>query len=171
MVEPRPLNPLQPPYSPGYDENAKCDYQAGAPGHSTENCRGLKFKVQELIDRMLLSFKEENPNVKNNPLPGHASPSVNAVEESKEYDLIKEVAEVKTHMSVIREILISYDLFEEMHSNCEICSTNPDKCGKMKKCLQEMMDQGLVQIGYSKVDTNIATLESQSSAPLEITYQ
>jgi hypothetical protein len=28
MVEPRTLNPVQPPYPPGYDENATCDYHA-----------------------------------------------------------------------------------------------------------------------------------------------
>jgi hypothetical protein len=171
MVEPKPLNPISPPYPPGYDANAKCDYHAGSPGHNVENCRALKFKVQELIDRRLLSFKEESPNVKSNPLPGHAGPSVNAVEEFKEYELIERVAEVKTPMTVVREVLIGYDSFEEMHSNCEICSTNLNACEKMKKCLQNMMDQGLVQIGYSWVDTNIATLESQLSMPIEITYQ
>jgi hypothetical protein len=127
--------------------------------------------VQELIDRKLLSFKEESPNVKTNPLPGHASSSVNAVEEIEEFEVVKEVAKVKTPMSVIREKLIGFDLFEEMHSSCEICSTNPANCQKMKKCLQELMDQGLVQIGYSKGVADVAVLESQGLTPIEIPYQ
>ncbi|CAJ2672480.1 unnamed protein product [Trifolium pratense] len=36
-----------------------CDYHAGSPGHNIEDCRAFKYKVQELIDRKLLSFKEE----------------------------------------------------------------------------------------------------------------
>ncbi|XP_045802583.1 uncharacterized protein LOC123896210 [Trifolium pratense] len=60
MVELKPLPPVTPPYPPGFDENARCDYHDGAPGHNIENCRGFKHKVQELIDRKLLSFKEES---------------------------------------------------------------------------------------------------------------
>ncbi|MCH83756.1 hypothetical protein A2U01_0004582 [Trifolium medium] len=36
-----------------------CDYHAGSPGHNVVDCRVFKYKVQELIDRKLLSFKEE----------------------------------------------------------------------------------------------------------------
>ncbi|MCI71717.1 gag-pol polyprotein, partial [Trifolium medium] len=61
MVEPKPFPPVAPPYPPGFDGNARCDYHDGAPGHNIENGRGFKHKVQELIDRKLLSFKEE-PN-------------------------------------------------------------------------------------------------------------
>ncbi|MCH89406.1 gag-protease polyprotein, partial [Trifolium medium] len=58
MVELKPLKPLVPPYPPFFDENARCDYHAGSSGHNIGNCRAFKLKVQELIDRKLLSFKE-----------------------------------------------------------------------------------------------------------------
>ncbi|PNX54459.1 gag-pol polyprotein, partial [Trifolium pratense] len=60
LVEPRPLPPIKQPYSPGFDINVRCDYHAGSPGHSVEDCRAFKYKVQELIDRKLLSFKKES---------------------------------------------------------------------------------------------------------------
>ncbi|PNX90135.1 hypothetical protein L195_g046258 [Trifolium pratense] len=60
MVELKPLPPVEPPYLPTFDENARCDYHAGAPGHNIKNCKGFKHKVQELINRRLLSFKEES---------------------------------------------------------------------------------------------------------------
>jgi hypothetical protein len=60
MVEPRPLPPAKLPYPPSFDVNASCDYHAGSPGHDVESCRAFKYKVQELIDRKLLSFKEES---------------------------------------------------------------------------------------------------------------
>jgi hypothetical protein len=59
LVEPKPLPPKVPPYPLYFDINAKCEYHAGSPGHTIENCKGFKYKVQELIDRKLLSFKEE----------------------------------------------------------------------------------------------------------------
>ncbi|XP_045802534.1 uncharacterized protein LOC123896156 [Trifolium pratense] len=59
LVEPRPLPPAKKPYPPGFDMNVRCDYHAGSLGHNVEDCRAFKYKVQELIDRKLLSFKEE----------------------------------------------------------------------------------------------------------------
>jgi len=44
-----PSKPPQPPYSRNYDPNAKCDYHGGVVGHSIENCRQFKYKVQQLI--------------------------------------------------------------------------------------------------------------------------
>jgi hypothetical protein len=77
LIVPIPLNPVQPPYPKGYDANARCEYHAGAIGHSTKNCYGLKHKVQDLIDAKWLTFKEESPNVGSDPLPHHEGPSGN----------------------------------------------------------------------------------------------
>ena len=75
LVVPSPLKPAEPPYPRGYDQNAKCDYHAGAVGHSTENCQALKYKVQKLIDAKWLSFKMNEPIIGTNPLPSHEGPS------------------------------------------------------------------------------------------------
>ncbi|CAJ2644571.1 unnamed protein product [Trifolium pratense] len=171
MVELKHLPPMVPPYPPHFNSNIQCEYHFGALGHTIENCKAFKHKVQELIDQKLLSFKEEGPNVKTNPLPGHAGPSVNAVEESEEFKLVSEVSEIRTPLAVVGEKLIGYDVFEEMHSDCEVCLKNPPNCQKMRRCLQELMDQGLVQIGYLRVNPVIATLESQDFEPIEIPYQ
>ncbi|GAU40821.1 hypothetical protein TSUD_398050, partial [Trifolium subterraneum] len=171
LVELKSLPPMVPPYPPYYDANAKCDYHAGSPGHNIENCKAFKYKVQELLDRKLISFKEEGPNVKTNPLPGHASSSVNAIEEVEELDSVKEVSKIKTPLSVVRERLIGFELFEKLHSGCKDCLVNPASCQGMKESLQKLMDQGLVQIGYSKKDADIAVVESQGPAPFEIPYQ
>ena len=40
----------QPPFLQEYDSNAMCACHGEAPGHSIEHCRGLKRKVQGLID-------------------------------------------------------------------------------------------------------------------------
>ncbi|KAL5169586.1 hypothetical protein HKD37_11G031456 [Glycine soja] len=72
---------LQPPYPKWYDPGAKCVYHSGVPGHNIDSCIPFKYKVQHLISAGWLSFQEEGPNVKTNPLLSHGGASVNAVEE------------------------------------------------------------------------------------------
>ena len=60
--------PLQPPYLKWYDPNTKCEYHAGAVGHSTKNCFPLKAKVQCLVKGGWLKFKKtgEEPDINQN---------------------------------------------------------------------------------------------------------
>ena len=48
-IKPVQLPPLTPPFPRWYNTHVRCDYHAGNPGHSTENCIALKRKVQDLI--------------------------------------------------------------------------------------------------------------------------
>ncbi|KAK2369043.1 hypothetical protein QL285_082199 [Trifolium repens] len=50
MVAPIASLPRNPPFPAWYDPKAKCAYHADAEGHSTDNCRAFKNKVQELVD-------------------------------------------------------------------------------------------------------------------------
>ncbi|CAJ2662326.1 unnamed protein product [Trifolium pratense] len=60
---------------------------------------------------------------------------------------------------------------EELHSSCKDCLVNLNNCQGMKESLQKLMDQGLVQIGYSRKSADISVVESQGLEPLEIPYQ
>ena len=53
-----PTKPRRPPYPRGYDVNAICEYHTGVEGHSVENCKTLKDKVQSLIYADSIKFKE-----------------------------------------------------------------------------------------------------------------
>ena len=46
------------PYPRGYDINVICEYHGGVGGHSVENCKALKDKVQSLIYADPIKFKE-----------------------------------------------------------------------------------------------------------------
>ena len=107
MVAPCPMKPLEPPYPRWYDPNAKCDYHAGAIGHSTENYRALKFKVQELINAKWLNFKEDAPNVGSNPLPGHGGPSVGVIEEDVKQPLRRKIEDIKTPLRIFGSLAFS----------------------------------------------------------------
>ena len=62
-IEPVHLAPLKPPFPRWYNANVRCDYHAGNPGHSTENCNALKREVQSLIKDGKLKFEESDEPV------------------------------------------------------------------------------------------------------------
>ena len=98
LVVPIPMQPQELPYPKGYDANAKYDYHPSFIGHSMENCKALKFKVRSLIKEGWLNFKEDNPNIGNNPLSGHREPLVSVIEEGGEQLRTMRVEDVKTPM-------------------------------------------------------------------------
>lgn len=71
--------PRIPLYPPGFDKNARCEYHDGSLRQTTDNYKALKYKVKELIDAKLLTFREMGLNVKNNPLSSHIIPSINLI--------------------------------------------------------------------------------------------
>ncbi|XP_058726831.1 uncharacterized protein LOC131598229 [Vicia villosa] len=62
LVEPKQPKPVRFPYHVGFDPNVSCDYHAGAPGHSIEDCQPFKDKVQDLIDSKAITFTPEGQN-------------------------------------------------------------------------------------------------------------
>lgn len=137
-VTPRELPPMPKPHRPWYDENSRCAYHANSEGHSIENYKAFKAKVQSLIDQKMLSFADV-PNVSNNPLPGHGGPSVQAIEH-KDGSLVRDVTEVKTSMVVVRNKLIEAGLIGKVHNECRLCLSTPNHCMEFKTSLQQLMD-------------------------------
>ncbi|PKI39925.1 hypothetical protein CRG98_039685 [Punica granatum] len=66
-----------------HNQNLRCEFHQGAPGHTLDTCWRLRDKIQEMIDARQISFNEvKPPNVRANPLPDHGSgsgPSVNMI--------------------------------------------------------------------------------------------
>ncbi|XP_073221497.1 uncharacterized protein [Cicer arietinum] len=171
MVALCPGKTIEPPYPKGYDSNAVCDYHSGAVGHSTENCLALKFKVRDLLKAGWLNFKENEPSVKNNPLPVHGGPIVNAIEEN--HQVIREVEKIKAPMGLIFSELCKFGLIQgnaDVKARCNF-HLNEDhsieECNEFKKELQKLINMGTIQIGrWEKDDGMIAT---QSEEKLGIT--
>ena len=72
----------------GYDPQTICTYHSRNPSHSTDNCRTLKRKIQDMIDAgdIILSENGESwPNVRKNPLPEHKD-TVGAITADKEFE-------------------------------------------------------------------------------------
>ena len=95
MVVVSPGKVYQPPFSQWYNPNATCAYHGSVLGHSVEQCVAFKHKVQSLIDVGWLTFQEDSPNVRTNPLANHGSSAVNVVEEWKSREL-KQIEDMST---------------------------------------------------------------------------
>nr|XP_027067165.1 uncharacterized protein LOC113692793 [Coffea arabica] len=57
-----------------YDPQAVCAYHSGAPGHSTNDCRALKHKIQDMIEvgEIVLRKKgEQGQSISTNSFPEH----------------------------------------------------------------------------------------------------
>ncbi|XP_012574941.1 uncharacterized protein [Cicer arietinum] len=149
---------IEPPYPKGYDSNAVCDYHSGAVGHSTENCLALKLKVHDLFKARWLNFKENKPSVKNNPLPVHGGPIVNAIKEN--HQLIKEVEKMELiFFELCKFGLIRGNVDGKARCNFHLNEDHSmEECNEFKKELQKLINIGIIQIGrWEKDDGMIAT--------------
>ncbi|XP_070020005.1 uncharacterized protein [Nicotiana sylvestris] len=66
--------------------NKTCTYHSGMKGHTIDECRSLKDKIQNLIDNKIIIAKEPAPNVRNNPLPDHKGRSIHMIEIKDDWD-------------------------------------------------------------------------------------
>ncbi|KAH1249789.1 hypothetical protein GmHk_05G013076 [Glycine max] len=143
---------LQPPFPKWYDPNATCKYHGGVPGHSVEKCLALKYKVQHLMDAGWLTFQEDRPNVRTNPLANHGGGAINAVE-SDRLHRSKPLRDVATPKRFIFEALQKGGVIP--HSGCkeDSCLLHSGELHDMETCLgveellQRMMDQGRLEVG------------------------
>ncbi|KAH1256812.1 hypothetical protein GmHk_03G006889 [Glycine max] len=143
---------LEPPFPKWYDRNATCKYNGGVPGHSVEKCLALKYKVQHLVDAGWLTFQEDRPNVRTNPLANHGGGAVNAVESDRPHRS-KPLRDVATPRRFIFEALQKGGVIP--HSGCkeDSCLLHSGELHDMKTCLgveellQRMIDQGRLEVG------------------------
>ena len=72
-----------------------------------EDCTALKWRVSEFIKKGELTFEDEDiSNVNRNPLPNHGGSKVNAVEDSPNLQVKRDVKDVHTPMRLVHEALV-----------------------------------------------------------------
>lgn len=135
----------------------------------------FKLRVQELIDRKILSFVDV-PNFGNNHLPKHGSSSVNVIESSTDERLMKDVFELKTPLTVIHSRLMEAELVKGVHDKCVACSSNHDQCVEFKIRLQHLMDQRVIQFTRAKTDEDVVMIvhvfdQERLPRPFVVLYQ
>ncbi|XP_050878639.1 uncharacterized protein LOC127082445 [Lathyrus oleraceus] len=171
LVTPRPLGPPPNLLPPWYNQDAHCPFHEGAPGHDLEGCYALKHIVQELVDKKILSFRDVGPNVKSNPLPAHGD--VNSIEYVSDVCIIKNVEDVKTLLIALHARLVGDSLIDTCHNNCEECVVCPRGCKVVRTDIQNLMNQGVLQVCSPTTNEEISGIEPffNLPEPVEITYQ
>jgi len=150
MVAICPLKPLQPPYPKFYYVNVKCDYHGGAVGHSIENCKAFKFKVQSLIDNGWLTFQENKLNVDKNPLSRHVRPPTNALISEEGQGLIRSVRDIKSLLKDMFSLICQMGYFKLMNKSDALCGFHAsnghsiEECFEFKDFLQDFMKRNLL---------------------------
>ncbi|KAI5418068.1 hypothetical protein KIW84_042637 [Lathyrus oleraceus] len=128
-----------------YKPELHCVYHSGAPGHDVENCYPLKTKVQDLVRCGILCFEDVSPNVKKNPLPEHGK-SVNMVQGCPGKYKVKYVSHIRQSLVEMHRFLCDYSHYEHDHDKCRVCSVNQRGCRQVRKDVQEMLDEGVIEI-------------------------
>ncbi|XP_050897461.1 uncharacterized protein LOC127104315 [Lathyrus oleraceus] len=172
LVVPRPLGPPPDRLPPWYNPNAHCPFHEGAPGHDLEGCYALKHRVRELIESKILSFKDMGPNVKSNPLPPHGDPAVNAIEDASTVVMVEKVEDVKTPLAAFHARLVEAGLINVNHDNCEECATYPRGCQVVRDNIQNLMDEGVLQISSAVKNEDVLVIDPcfNLPKPVEIPY-
>ncbi|XP_050875855.1 uncharacterized protein LOC127079511 [Lathyrus oleraceus] len=171
LVTPRPLGPPPNPLPPWYNQDAHCSFHEGTHGHNLEGCYALKHIVQELVEKKILSFLDVGPNVKSNPLPAHSV--INSIEDVSDVCIIKNVEDVKTPFLALHARLAGVSLINTCHDNYEECVIYPKGCKLVRADIQNLMDQGVLQVFGPTTNKEISVIEPffNLPEPVEITYQ
>ncbi|KAF1872199.1 hypothetical protein Lal_00039360, partial [Lupinus albus] len=98
--------------APWYNPNTSCDYHSMVVGHSTETCRALKHRIQDLIDSKWLEFKDAVPTITGNPLPNHGNQGINVLEQDDVMTIVDKVEGIKTPLKNIFNAMCHHGLVE-----------------------------------------------------------
>ncbi|KAI5423484.1 hypothetical protein KIW84_046439 [Lathyrus oleraceus] len=150
LIERKLITPREPPAVPAnpqwwYKPDQHCVYHSGTPGHNIENCYPLKTKVQDLMRCGILSFEDSGPNVTKNPLLEHGK-SVNMVQGCPGKYKVKYVSHIRQSLVELHRLLCDYSHMEHDHDKCRICSVNRLSCRQVRRELQELLDDGTIEI-------------------------
>ncbi|XP_050889366.1 uncharacterized protein LOC127094592 [Lathyrus oleraceus] len=172
LVVPRPMGPPHGRLPPWCNPNAHCPFREGAPKHDLEGCYALKHRVHELIDSKILSFRDMGPNVKDNPLPLHGNPTVDAIENSSDGVVVEKVDNVKTPLVAFHARLVEVDLINDCHDSCEECAMHPRGFQMVCDNIQDLMNKGVLQISSAARNKVVSVIEPCFNLPktVEIPY-
>jgi len=166
-----PEKVFQPPYPKWYNSNAMCAYQSGAPGHNIDSCLPFKYKVQHLINVGWLSFQEEDPNIKTNPLASHGGASVNAIKKDRPSGS-KRLEDVATSRRFIYQSLQVACMVSHGGDKSDECLFHLGELNDMETCpaveelLQWLMDWVQLEVSErSREEPQICTQSAERKAP------
>lgn len=123
------------------------------------------------MEKKILSFRDLGPNVKSNHLPSHGT--FNAIEEASDGDVIKDVANIKNPLLAFHARLVEVGLVSACHKYCEECAIHLGGCEMVRKDVQDLMNQGVLQVSSLVRRDEVVVIETffNLAEPVEITYR
>ncbi|KAI5418296.1 hypothetical protein KIW84_042798 [Lathyrus oleraceus] len=172
------LQPRNPPQIPEplpwwYKPDLYCAFHQGEPGHDIKNCYPLKYEVQKLVKSGMVSFEDDTPNVKANPLPADGNSSVNMVDGCLGEFKVFDVRFIRRSLVTMHKDIFLVSECEHDHDGCAICSVNPRGCEIVRRDIQRLMDEGMIQIVQSchvDDDVNVIVLVFKNPERVVIQY-
>ncbi|KAL5179732.1 hypothetical protein HKD37_01G000987 [Glycine soja] len=164
---------FQPPYPKWYNSNATCAYHSGALGQNIDSCLPFKYKAQHLINVGWLSFQEEGPNVKTNPLASHGGASVNAIEKDRPSGS-KRLEDVAMPRRFIYQSLQAACMVSRGGGESDEClfhlgeSHDMETCPAVEELLQRLMDWGLLEVSEGDREEPQICMQSVESRSMEV---
>ena len=98
----------------------------------------------------MLSFEDRAPNVKANPLLAHGNSSVNMVDGCPGEFKVFDVRFIRRSLVQMHKDICMVSDCEHDHDGCVVCSINPRGCVVVKRDIQCLMDEGMIQIVQSR---------------------
>ncbi|KAI5389240.1 hypothetical protein KIW84_074773 [Lathyrus oleraceus] len=161
LVQLRTLAPVGPDQRPASnDENVKCEFHSGAPGHNIEGCKAFKHVVQDLVDSKAINFAPTQ-NVNANPMSMHGHMGVNVISEDKRKIEVTDVDQLRTQMYVVKRHLMKSGVFPGCNNCCAACTVTTNGCVMLRETIQRMMDEGsprFEKVALEKEDVSIITI-------------
>jgi hypothetical protein len=94
--------------------------------------------------------------VKANPLPAHGNSSVNMVDDCLRDFKVFDVWFIRRSLVKMHKDICLVSDCEHDHDGCVVCSVNPRGCDVVKRDIQCLMDEGMIQIVQSRhVDDDV----------------
>ena len=94
----------------------------------------------------MVSFEDCAPNVKADIFPAHGNASVNMMDGCPGNFRVFDVRCIRRSLVEMHRTLCLISDCENDHDGCAICSVNPRGCMIVKKDIQKLMDENLIQI-------------------------
>ncbi|KAI5390428.1 hypothetical protein KIW84_075664 [Lathyrus oleraceus] len=171
------LQPRNPPQIPKplpwwYKPKLRCAFHQEAPDHDIHNGYPLKYEVQKLVKSGMVSFEDRASNIKANPLPVHGNSSINMVDGCPGEFKVFDVRFIRRYLVTIHKDICLVSDCEHDHDGCAICSVNLKGCMVVKRDIQRLMDEGLIQIVQSRhVDDDVNVIVSVFKTPERVVIQ
>ncbi|KAI5436521.1 hypothetical protein KIW84_022857 [Lathyrus oleraceus] len=166
LVRPRILVPVEQHQRPAnYNENARCEFHSGAPGHNIEGCRAFKHFVQDMVDSKAISLAQIlNDDV--NPVPRHGPVKVKMMSKDKRGIEVTEGDQLKNPMSVVLKHMIKSGAFPSVDNCCAAVATN--ERAMVRETIQGMIEVGMGGVKFEMPSQAVETVEAEKEKKLSI---